>query len=234
MKPNFPKCIKISSKPNTFCPGCGHQIILKELGFVFDEFGVQKKTLLGLDIGCSLLAWDFFDVNSLQTHHGRTIPVMVGYKKAKPDFVSIAYLGDGGGYAIGAQHLISSAMRNDNITVIIVNNTTYAMTGGQEAPTTIPEEITSTTPGGADEHFLRGPEMVRNINPNAYIARAATTHPLLVRSYIKKAIDWQRNNKGFSMVEILSFCPTNWKTHTAKDGWEYMDKIKEVYKVGEV
>ena len=234
MKPSFPKCIKLSSKPNTFCPGCGHQMILKELGFVIDELNIQKKTLLGLDIGCSLLAWDFFNVNSLQTHHGRTIPVTVGYKKVRPNSVSIAYLGDGGAYAIGAQHLVSSAMRNDNITVIVVNNTTYAMTGGQEAPTTIPNEITSTTPGGADEHFLRGPELARNVNPDAYIVRAAVTHPQLVSNYLKKAINWQIDNKGFSMVEVLSFCPTNWKTNTTKEGWEYMDKIKNVYKVGEI
>ncbi len=234
MEPNFPKCIKKSSKPNTFCPGCGHQIILKELGFAIDELNIQKKTMLGLDIGCSLLAWDFFNVNSLQTHHGRTIPVAVGYKKAKPDSVSIAYLGDGGAYAIGAQHLVSSAMRNDNVTVIIVNNTTYAMTGGQEAPTTIPKEITATTPHGADKYFLKGPELVRNINTSAYIARAATTHPQQVKSYIKNALDWQVNNKGFAMVEILSFCPTNWRTDTAKKTWDYMDIIKKNYKVGEI
>jgi len=234
LRPNFSKCVKTSSKPNTFCAGCGHQIILKELGFVIDALDIQKKTMLGLDIGCSLLAWDFFNVNSLQTHHGRTIPVAVGYKKAKPKSVSIAYLGDGGAYAIGAQHLIHSAMRDDNITVIIVNNTTYAMTGGQEAPTTVPQEITATTPQGADEYFLKGPEMVRNINPNAYIARTITTHPQLVQNCIKKALNWQINNKGFAMVEILSFCPTNWKTNTAKETWEYMEEIKKIYKIGEI
>jgi len=234
MKLAFPKCTKITSKPNTFCAGCGHQIILKELGFAVDEMGIQKNTVLGLDIGCSLLAWDFFNMNSLQTHHGRTIPVMVGYKKAKPRSTTIAYLGDGGAYAIGAQHLVNSAMRDDNITVIVVNNTTYAMTGGQEAPTTIPDEITATTPHGADNHYFKGPEVTRCVNPNAYIVRTTVSQPELVKSHIKKALEWQMENKGFSMVEILSFCPTNWKTNTAKETWDMLDKIKEIYNVGEI
>lgn len=232
--PPFPKSVKQSSKPNTFCPGCGHQIILKELGWTIDELNIQGKAMIGLDIGCSLIAWDFFDVDSLQTHHGRTIPVMVGYKMAKPDSASIAYLGDGGGYAIGAQHLVSSAMRNNNITVIVVNNVNYAMTGGQEAPTTLPGQITSTTPHGADDHFFRGPESIRCINSKAFIARAAVTDPIQVKTYIKKAIEWQMQGKGFSMVEILSFCPTNWKTNTADETWAYMDAVKKVYQLGEI
>lgn len=232
--PPFPKSVKRSSKPNTFCPGCGHQIILKELGFSIDELGIQQKAMIGLDIGCSLIAWDFFDVDSLQTHHGRTIPVMVGYKMAKPESVSIAYLGDGGAYAIGAQHLINSAMKNSNITVIVVNNVNYAMTGGQEAPTSLPGQITSTTPHGADEYFFRGPESIRCVNPKAFIARTAVTDPIQVKTYIKKAIEWQAQGKGFSMVEILSFCPTNWKTNTAEETWAYMDTVKKAYQLGEI
>lgn len=232
--PSFPKSVKLSSKPNTFCPGCGHQIILKELGLAIDEFDIQKKTMIGLDIGCSLIAWDFFDVDSLQTHHGRTIPVMVGYKMAKPDSISIAYLGDGGAYAIGAQHLVNSAMRNNNITVIVVNNANYAMTGGQEAPTTLPGQITSTTPKGADDHYFHGPESIRCINQNAFVARAAVTDPIQVKTYIKKALEWQMQGKGFSMVEILSFCPTNWKTNTAPETWTYMDQLKKFYQLGEI
>lgn len=232
--PPFPKCVKISSKPNTFCPGCGHQIVLKCMGFIIDELKKQDKTVLGLDIGCSLLAWDYFNIDSLQTHHGRTIPTMVGFKRAKPQSLSIAYLGDGGAYAIGAQHLVNSAIRNDNITVIVINNTTYAMTGGQEAPTTLPGQITATTPKGADEHFYKGPESIRCINEYAYIARTTTTNPIHLSSTIKKAFEWQTNNKGFSFVEVLSFCPTNWKTNSAKSTWEYMQNLEKEYKIGEI
>lgn len=234
MRPPFPKCAKLSSKPNTFCPGCGHQIILKNLGFVIDELKTQKKTMLGLDIGCSLLAWDYFDLDSLQTHHGRTIPVMVGFKMAKPKSLSIAYLGDGGAYAIGAQHLMNAAVRNDNITVIVVNNTTYAMTGGQEALTTLPGQITATTPHGADEHYFHGPESVRCINQKAYIARATTTNPIHMKNIIKKALEFQINNQGLSYIEIVSFCPTNWKTGTAQSSWNYIKKIEKEYPIGEI
>ncbi|MBL7058686.1 2-oxoglutarate synthase [Patescibacteria group bacterium] len=232
--PPFPKCVKQSSKPSTFCPGCGHQIVLKNIGFAIDNLKMQNKAMLGLDIGCSLLAWDFFDIDSLQTHHGRTIPTIVGYKLAKPKSLSIAYLGDGGAYAIGAQHLVNSAVRDDNITVIVINNTTYAMTGGQEAPTTLPGQITATTPHGADEYFFKGPESVRCINKDAFIARTTTTNPIHLLNTIKKAFDWQLANKGFSYVEVLSFCPTNWKTPTAETTWAYMQTLEKEYKIGEI
>jgi len=147
-QPQFTKSIKASSKPHNFCPGCGHPIVLQALAEVIDELDLQDKTVIGLDIGCSLLAWDFFDVDSTQTHHGRTGPVMSGFKKVKPDSVGIVYMGDGGAYAIGAQHLVNEAMRNEPLTVIVVNNSLYAMTGGQEAATTLPEQKTSTTPYG--------------------------------------------------------------------------------------
>lgn len=232
--PPFPKCVKLSSKPNTFCPGCGHQIVLKNMGFVIDELKAQDNTVLGLDIGCSLLAWDYFNIDSLQTHHGRTIPTIVGYKRAKPNSLAIAYLGDGGAYAIGAQHLVNSAVRSDNITVIVINNTTYAMTGGQEAPTTLPGQITATTPKGADNHFFKGPESIRAINQNAYIARTTTTNPIHLSKTIKEALNWQKTNKGFSFVEILSFCPTNWKTMTAKATWEYHKNLEKEFKIGQI
>ncbi len=232
--PPLPKCVKLNSKPNTFCPGCGHQIVLKNIGFAIDDLKAQNKTILGLDIGCSLLAWNYFDIDSLQTHHGRTIPTIVGYKRAKPESLSIAYLGDGGAYAIGAQHLVNTAVRDDNITVIVINNTTYAMTGGQEAPTTLPGQITATTPKGADEYYYKGPESVRCINNDAYIARSTTSNPIHLKDTIKKALNWQLSNKGFSFIEVIAFCPTNWKTMTAKSTWEYQKNLEKEYKIGEI
>ncbi len=115
--PDFPKCYKKSSKPSNFCPGCGHSLVLKALGQVIDNFGIQKKSVLGVDIGCSLLAWDFFDVDTVQTHHGRVTPVMSGIKFGNPKAIAIAYMGDGGGYAIGFQSLLHAALRNDNMTI---------------------------------------------------------------------------------------------------------------------
>ena len=120
--PRFADTIKESSKPSDFCPGCGHSIILKELGQIMADMGIEKKTVFTIDIGCSLLAWDFFDVDTFQTHHGRTTAAAVGQKLGNPEAIILAYMGDGGGYAIGLQNLVHACYRNDNITVILVNN----------------------------------------------------------------------------------------------------------------
>jgi len=232
-QPQFTKSIKASSKPHNFCPGCGHPIVLQALAEVIDELDLQDKTVIGLDIGCSLLAWDFFDVDSTQTHHGRTGPVMSGFKKVKPDSVGIVYMGDGGAYAIGAQHLVNEAMRNEPLTVIVVNNSLYAMTGGQEAATTLPEQKTSTTPYGSDQNLLDGPKMVETItNQEAYVARGTIDNPTQLKSFIRKAIKNQLRSKGFSFVEALSVCPTNWKTD-AKQTFSFLNNMKKTFPVKE-
>lgn len=107
----MPKSWRLESKPHKFCPGCGHGMVLKVLGEVIDELNIQEKLIFGVDIGCSLLAWDFFDVDTVQTHHGRTNPVMVGIKRARPELLCIAYMGDGGAYAIGSQYLVKPGKR---------------------------------------------------------------------------------------------------------------------------
>jgi len=230
----WPKCWKRSSKPHNFCPGCGHPIVLKMLGEIIDELKLQNNTLFGVDIGCSLLAWDFFNIDTVQTHHGRTVPVIVGAKKSRPDALAIAYVGDGGAYAIGAQHLVNSRMRNDNITTIVINNANYGMTGGQEAPTSIPGQITTTSVKGADEFYLKGPEMVSKISDvPAYVARASVDNPIQLKMFLKKALEWQLAGKGFSFVEVLSFCPTNWKTD-ARGTLAFLNKLKTIYPVGEI
>lgn len=218
MQNNFPKSWRAETKPHQFCPGCGHGIALKILGQVIDELGIENKTVLGFDIGCSLLAGKFFEVDSLQTHHGRTVPVMTGFKKANPDAICIAYMGDGGAYAIGGQHIVNSAMRNDKITCLVVNNTLYGMTGGQMAPTTMVGEKTDTTPFGRKvEEFggpLKGPEMVNAIcDDNAYVARSIVSSYQNLKTTIKRAILYQMRGHGFAFAEILSGCPTNWKTN---------------------
>src|SRR3989339_1213937 len=119
------------SKEAKFCPGCGHPIVLRFLYSVLKEMGLEKKAVLGLDIGCALLAWDFLPINTFQTHHGRVTCTMVGYKRSQPDSLSIACTGDGGAYAIGMQSLFWAALRNDPVTVIVVNNSVYGMTGGK-------------------------------------------------------------------------------------------------------
>lgn len=238
MLPKIPKSWNLESKPHKFCPGCGHGLVLKALGQVIDELGIQDRVVFGCDIGCSLLAWDFFNVDSVQTHHGRTTPVMVGIKRANPELIVVAYMGDGGGYAIGSQHLVNAATRDDQITVLLVNNTIYAMTGGQMAPTTMPGQKTETTPYGRDVHVtgypMMGPEMVSAITQEgAYVARGSVARFRKLKQYIKKALQNQMDGKGFSFVEALSTCPTNWRTNAEKT-WAFLEEqMSDQYPLGE-
>lgn len=231
--PKMPKSWNPESKPHKFCPGCGHGLVLKALGQAIDELGIQDRVVFGCDIGCSLLSWDFFNVDTVQTHHGRTTPVMVGIKRANPNLVVVAYMGDGGGYAIGSQHLVNAATRNEKITCILVNNTNYAMTGGQMAPTTMPGQKTETTPYGRDVeetgYPMLGPEMVAAITKEgAYAARGSVAKFAQLKKYIKKALENQMAGRGFSFVEALSTCPTNWRTNAAQT-WQFIEETMTKY-----
>ncbi|HBV99224.1 MAG: 2-oxoglutarate synthase [Peptococcaceae bacterium BICA1-7] len=235
----MPKSWRVDTKPHKFCPGCGHGLVLKAMGEAIDELGIQGKVVYGCDIGCSLLSWDLFNVDTIQTHHGRTTPVITGVKRANPQVIGIAYMGDGGGYAIGSQHLVNAAARNERITVILVNNTQYGMTGGQMAPTTMPGQKTETSPYGRDPektgYPTQGPEMVAAITrEGAYVARATVAKPKQMKDFIKKALENQISGGGFSFVEVLSTCPTNWRTN-AEDTWNFVEKeMPKYFKVGEI
>lgn len=231
--PKIPKCVKLFSKPSNFCPGCGHSLTLKNLGFVIDELGVAKETVFATDIGCSLLAWDYFDIDTVQSHHGRVTALAAGLKRALPKSNIIAYMGDGGGYAIGLQYLIGAVRRDDPIMVVLVNNTLYAMTGGQMAPTTFRGEDTSSTPGGAftDEDPFMGPELLATLcHKDAYIARTSVDNHIQLQKYLAKAFETQKSGH-LSFVEVLSYCPVNWKTD-AKRSIDFLDHLKQIYKVG--
>ncbi len=219
-------------KPAKFCPGCGHPIVLRFLYSVLKEMGLEKKAVLGLDIGCSLLAWDLLPINTFQTHHGRVTPTMVGFKRSQPESICISYTGDGGAYAIGMQGLFWAALRNDQVTVIVVNNTIYAMTGGQLAPTTMPGQKTDTSPSGNEQATVMGPELVRSLNAKAFVARAAVNDVAGLQSALRKAFEAQKAG-NFSLVEVLSFCPTNWRTKGAETN-EFLENMKKVFKLGEL
>jgi 2-oxoglutarate ferredoxin oxidoreductase subunit beta len=232
-QPKLPKCVNQFSKPSNFCPGCGHSLTLKNLGFVIDEMRIQASTVFATDIGCSLLAWDYFDIDTVQSHHGRATSIAVGLKRALPKSNVISYMGDGGGYSIGLNHLVGAARRNEAISVILVNNTLYAMTGGQMAPTTYKGEATSSTPNGyfADENPFLGPEFLAPIcHPGAFLARTSVDNPVQLKKYLKKALENQKAG-NFSLVEVLSYCPTNWKTD-AKRTIDFLDKLKKIYRMG--
>lgn len=142
--PRLPKAQNSEVGVSKFCPGCGHGLVLKTLASTIDDLEIQERAVFGCDIGCSLLSWNYMNVDTVQTHHGRTTPVIYGVTRANPGTVGIAYMGDGGGLAIGAQHLVNAAVRNEKMVVVLVNNTNYGMTGGQMAPTTLPGQKTET------------------------------------------------------------------------------------------
>jgi 2-oxoglutarate ferredoxin oxidoreductase subunit beta len=239
VQPVMPRSWRVESKPHKFCPGCGHGLVLKALGEVIDELNMQDKVVFGCDIGCSLLAWDFFNLDIIQTHHGRTIPVITGIKRARPELIGVAYMGDGGGYAIGSQHLVNAATRNEKIFVLLANNSNYGMTGGQMAPTTLPGQKTETSPYGRDVletgNPTLGPEMVAAIAPEgAYVARGTVANYRQLRKFVKKAMENQLAGNGFSFVEALAGCPTNWRTNAEKT-WAFIEqKMPEYFKAGEL
>lgn len=233
----MPDCLNIKSKPSLFCPGCGESMILKHLGLVIDAEKIRANTTLAIDIGCTLLSWNYFNFDIIQTHHGRSIPVAVGYKMSRDKRIVIALMGDGGAYAIGLQSLLHAAFRNNPILAIVINNTEYSMTGGQMAPTSIPGEITPTSPLGKNASIFgpafHGPEFVRHIAAdNAYIARASVSNPTMIETVLSRAIECQRKG-NFSMVEILSICPTNWKMDAA-ESFNFLAKLEKIYPLGEV
>ncbi len=235
---NLPISWKKSSLPHKFCPGCGQAEALKILGYAIDDLGIQNQTVYATDIGCSLLSWNMFDVDTIQTHHGRATPVAVGFKLARKDSVVIAFMGDGGGYAIGAQHLVNAAMRDDKITAILINNANYAMTGGQMAPTTLVSQKTTTTPAGRElQDFgnpIHGPEMLSQIAaPGAFIARETSNDFWGLLNLYKKALKNQIDDRGFSFVEVLAMCPVNWKTD-AQGSIEFIEQMEKIYPLGEI
>jgi len=230
----FPKCVRLESKPHLFCPGCGHPEVLKAFGFAVDDLGIQRRTAFGVDIGCSLLAFDYFNIDTIETHHGRTVPVMVGIKHANPNAVAVAYVGDGGAYAIGLGSLVNAAIRDNNIFVVVVNNAVYGMTGNQKSPTTLPGTVTETTPYGADTHFIHGPQLLRNVNPTAWIARGMTTRQLELRDLMTQALEFTMMAKGFAFLEVLSPCTLNWGTiDRADETFDILErKLAKAYKLG--
>ena len=235
--PDLAKAQNAEAGASKFCPGCGHGMILKTLAHTIDDLNLQEKAVFGCDIGCSLLSWNYMNVDSVQTHHGRTTPVIYGVTRANPGTVGIAYMGDGGGLAIGSQHLVNAAVRAENMLIVLANNTNYGMTGGQMAPTTMPGQKTETTPYGRDCEVTgkpaRGAEMVASIvDPEkGYVARASVSN---LRS-LKKTFTMALKNVekgGFSFVEVLSICPLNWRTNN-EGTWDRLKTMESFFEVKE-
>ncbi len=212
---NFIKPNSLKNTYHNYCPGCGHGIVHRLIAEVIDELGIREITIGVAPVGCAVFAYDYWNFDVTEAPHGRPPAVATGIKRALPDRVVFTYQGDGDLAAIGTAETIHAANRSENITVIFVNNTVYGMTSGQMAPTTLLGQKTLTTPYGRDAfrdgYPLKISEMLAVLEGTKFIARGAVTDPknvVLTKSYIKKAFLNQLTNKGFSLVEILSMCPS--------------------------
>ncbi len=204
--------------PFHYCPGCGHSIIHRLMAEVIEELGIGEKTIGVPPAGCAVLAYDYFDIDMGEAPHGRGAALATGVKRILPDRIVFSYQGDGDIAAIGTAETIHAANRGENITVIFVNNSCYGMTGGQMAPTTLLGQNSTTTPGGRDKNRDGAPinlsEMLAITRGAVYIERTAVNSIKNIRKTkkaITKAFKVQIAGLGFSLVEILSPCPTNWK-----------------------
>jgi 2-oxoglutarate/2-oxoacid ferredoxin oxidoreductase subunit beta len=200
-----------------YCPGCGHGITHKLVAESLDELGVREDTILVAPVGCSVLCYNYIDVDGCEAAHGRAPAVATGIKRVHPDKMVISYQGDGDLLAIGTAETIHSANRGENITVIFVNNAIYGMTGGQMAPTTMEKQITTTSPFGRDPmdvgYPIRACELINTLERPVFIERVSVhdvKNILKAKKAIRKALENQKNGKGYSFVEVLSMCPTNW------------------------
>ncbi len=216
--------------PFHYCPGCGHSIIHRLMTEVIDEMNLQDRIIGVPPPGCSVFAYYYFDVDMVESAHGRGAAVATGIKRAYPEGIVFTYQGDGDLAAIGTAETIHAANRGERITAIFVNNAVYGMTGGQMAPTTLLRQQTTTTPYGRDMKIegypIRMSEMVALLEGAVYIERTAVNSPANIRKTkkaIRKALQVQMDDLGFSMVEILSPCPTNWKM-TPLEAWQWVDK----------
>lgn len=198
-----------------WCQGCGHGVVVRLIAEVLDELGVADRAIAVEDVACGSMSMSgVLNCDAIMAAHGRPIPVANGAKGARPDSIVYAHLGDGSAYSIGSAELVHTALRGDNMTVIVVNNTVYGMTGGQMAPTTLPAEKTASSPKGKDADrygVLNVVDLIGKLNAT-YIARGEiydVASTAKTKAMIKKAFQNQIDNKGFSLVEVLAPCPTN-------------------------
>ena len=213
----FEKTRLLTDKPFHYCPGCTHGIIHRLVAEALDELGIGDKAVGVAPVGCAVFAYDYFNCDMMEAAHGRAPAVATGIKRVLPNRAVFTYQGDGDLASIGTAEIVHAATRGEKITVIFVNNAIYGMTGGQMAPTTLPGQVTTTSPYGRDVSHcgypVRVSEMLSTLNGPAYIERVSVhdvPHIKKAKAAIKKAFQLQMEGRGFTLVEVLSTCPTNW------------------------
>ena len=213
----FEKPASLLDVPMHYCPGCTHGIIHRLVAKAMDDLQIEGRAVGVASVGCSVLTYNYFGCDMVQAAHGRAPAVATGAKRANPDHIVFTYQGDGDLAAIGTAETVHAAARGENITIIFVNNAIYGMTGGQLAPTSLPGQITQTSPYGRDTSTAGFPikicEMLATLEGPAYLERVSVHDVKSVKKAekaIHKAFKNQMEGKGFSLVEVLSTCPTNW------------------------
>lgn len=238
MEKIFSRPDSLKDNPFHYCPGCGHSIIHRLVAEVIDEMGMKGDAIGVPPAGCAVLAYNYFDVDMGEAPHGRAVAVATGLKRILPEKLVFTYQGDGDIAAIGTAETIHAANRGENITCIFVNNAVYGMTGGQMAPTTVPGQVTTTSPGGRkrlrDGNPLDLSQMLAVTDGAAYIERTSVSTPkriIRTKKAIRKAFDLQMKGEGFTLVEILSSCPTNWKMNPSQAVSWVEDEMTKIFPI---
>ena len=218
MKTVFEKPKSLKDTPMHYCPGCAHGLVHRIIAQTIDELGIQKDTIGIAPVGCAVFAYNYFDVDMVEASHGRAPAVATGVKRADPSKIVFAYQGDGDLASIGMTETVHTAARGENLTIIFINNAIYGMTGGQMAPTSLPGQVTATSPYGRDVNTVGYPvkvcELLATLECPYYIERVAVNNfknVVKAEKAIKRAFQNQIEGKGYAFVEVVAACPTNWR-----------------------
>ncbi|HMN13356.1 MAG TPA: thiamine pyrophosphate-dependent enzyme [Bellilinea sp.] len=236
----FERSEMLTDIPTHYCPGCTHGIAHRLVGEVLEEMGLKGQAIGVAPVGCSVFAYNYFDFDFVQAAHGRAPAMATGIKRVLPDRTVFTYQGDGDLASIGMAEIVHAAARGENITVIFINNTNYGMTGGQMAPTTLPGQKTTSSPNGRDVETqgypIRAAELLSALDGASYVVRRSVHDPKNIRmakKAIRTAFEVQKSGLGFSMVELLSTCPTNWGSSPNEARQWLEDHMVPYYPVGD-
>lgn len=240
MKMIFGRPSGLTDIKQRYCPGCGHGIVHRIIGELLVEMNIREKTIGIAPVGCSVFADEYFNCDMIQVPHGRAPAVGTGIKRARPECFVFAYQGDGDLAAIGTAETLHSAARNENITIIFINNAIYGMTGGQLAPTTLPGMRSTTSVKGRDVvkqgYPIKVCELLNGLDGPYYLERVAVDTPkniIKTKKAIKTAFQYQLDNKGFSLIEVLSMCPTGWGVTPVQAKKWIAEVMAKYYPMGE-
>ncbi|MFP3899099.1 MAG: thiamine pyrophosphate-dependent enzyme [Dehalococcoidia bacterium] len=240
--------VKVFERPKSltdvqfsYCPGCHHGLVTRIIAHTIDDLGVQERAVVVAPVGCAVSMYEWFHFDGIQASHGRACAVATGIKRVNPDLIVFTYQGDGDLAAIGTAESIHAANRGENITVIFINNQIYGMTGGQMAPTTLIGQRATSCPAGRDAAIagypIRFAEMVAQLNAPIYVTRQALYDQKRIMSAtraIKKAFQYQVEGRGYSLVEMVTNCPTNWRMSPVETNKRLENEVVEAYPLGDL